>query len=73
MKGLNTRSDLGPWWEIEYKAGTNSLIIKVNPNDGQVVDENGNPLSSGGTANPNAATTATPTAAATPTATPISY
>ncbi|MCK4313104.1 MAG: hypothetical protein KAW88_10260 [Candidatus Cloacimonetes bacterium] len=47
------------WWEIEYKFGTNKLVIKVNPNDGQIVDETGNPLSTGGTT-PAATTTTTP-------------
>lgn len=37
------------WWEIEYKSSTGKLVIKVNPNTADIVDENGNPLSSGGT------------------------
>lgn len=45
------------WWDIEYKAGTNSLIIKVNPNTGDVVDESGNPLTSGTTGTTPATTT----------------
>jgi len=49
------------WWEIEYKSSTNKLVIKVNPNDGQVIDENGNPLSAGGSITTNTTTTTTPT------------
>lgn len=35
------------WWQIDYKSADTGekLIIKVNPNDNTVVDENGNPLS----------------------------
>ncbi|EKD56598.1 MAG: hypothetical protein ACD_58C00138G0001 [uncultured bacterium] len=35
------------WWQMEYKSVDtgNKLIIKVNPNDSTVIDENGNPLS----------------------------
>ena len=48
------------WWDVEYKSATNRLLIKVDPNKGEVVDESGNPLT------PGTATTA-PTATSVPT------
>lgn len=35
------------WWKIEYKSADTgqNLIRKINPNDGTVIDESGNPLS----------------------------
>lgn len=43
----NTQPKGWLWWEIEYKSASNKLIIKVNPNDGNIVDEQGNPISTG--------------------------
>lgn len=37
------------WWEIEYKSASSKLILKVNPNDANIVDEQGNPVSTGDT------------------------
>lgn len=37
------------WWDVEYKSASNKLVLKVNPNDGNVVDEQGNPVSTGTT------------------------
>jgi hypothetical protein len=35
------------WWQVEYKSADtgNKLVVKINPSDGTVVDESGNPLS----------------------------
>lgn len=47
------------WWEIDYKSATTGekLVLKINPKDSNVVDEQGNPL--------NITSTTTPTATAT--------
>lgn len=58
FRGANTNTDIVTtlandepkgwlWWKIEYKSTDTGkfLIIKVNPNDSTVIDENGNPLS----------------------------
>lgn len=65
------------WWEVEYKSATNKLVLKVNPNDANIVDEMGNPVSAtgsnsgqvtGGAENNTGTTTAIPTTTATSTA-----
>lgn len=62
------------WWEVEYKSPTNKLILKVNPNDANIVDESGNPVSATGSNSgqvtggaENNTGTATPTTSATST------